>query len=299
MGVMRLGDNEVVCAVLEDGQRVITQRAFLRAIGRDYRLKGRRFRPASDDVGLPPFLAAKNLEPFIDGQFPTTSAPILFKLPAEGRHNTLALGYRAELLPEVCRVFIRARQEKKLTKKQEHVADRSEVLLAALATVGIIALVDEATGFQAERERDALEKILAAYINPELRPWTRYFPDEYYQELFRILGWSYKPMQVKRPKLIGKITDEVIYKQLPPGVREELRRKNPANAKGNRPYRYPQLLTPDMGVPHLQNQLLAVMTLLRVADDKADFDRLCARAFPKEKRQLELALSSTKPKPKT
>jgi hypothetical protein len=293
MGVLKIGDAEIPCAVLEDGRRVLTQRAFLRAIGRDDRAKGRARMDSGGDE-LPPFLAAKNLEPFIHKDFSATTTPAVFKLPAEGRHQSKALGYRAELLPEVCRVFVEARRADALTKNQLHIADKCELLLSAFATVGIIALVDEATGYQAERQRDELEKMLAAYINPELRPWTRTFPDEYYQELFRLLGWSYTPMQFKRPKLIGKITDEIIYKQLPPGVREELRRKNPPSPKGNRPHRYPQLLTMDIGVPHLQNQMLAAMTLMRASKDHAEFRRLYARAFPRPKKnaaQLELPWS--------
>jgi hypothetical protein len=37
-------------------------------------------------------------------------------------------------------------------------------LLRGFARVGIIALVDEATGFQRDRTKDALSKILEAYI---------------------------------------------------------------------------------------------------------------------------------------
>jgi hypothetical protein len=56
-------------------------------------------------------------------------------------------------------------------------------LLRAFARVGIVALVDEATGFQDIRARDDLHKILEAYIAKELLPWTKRFPNEFYKEI--------------------------------------------------------------------------------------------------------------------
>jgi hypothetical protein len=163
-------------------------------------------------------------------------------------------------------------------------------LLDGLADIGIIALVDEATGYQAERDHDALQKILAAYINEELLPWQRRFPDSYYRELFRLLNWQYSPPQVKRPRLVGKITDDVIYKQLPPGVRDALRKKNPPNASGNRTRRHHQFLTEEIGNPHLQNQITAVTTLMRASKTRAQFNELFKTAFPPENEQLELPM---------
>mgnify|MGYP003561277120 CR=1 FL=1 len=52
--------------------------------------------------------------------------------------------------------------------------------MRAFARVGITALVDEATGYQYERENDELQKILKAYISEELLPWQKRFPDIFY-----------------------------------------------------------------------------------------------------------------------
>jgi hypothetical protein len=282
MGVLRVGDAEIPCAVLEDGRRLLTQGGFLRAIGRNRKPKAGHG-GTGVDVMLP-FLTAKNLKPFIGGNFRVSTTPVIFQ-PIEGGR---ALGYSAELLPVVCRVFVEAYRARALTKGQEHIAEKCQILLDGLATVGIIALVDEATGYQAERDRNELEKILAAYINQELLPWTRRFPDPYYREMFRLLGWDYSPPQVKRPKLVSKFTDEWIYKQLPPGVRDKLREKNPPNEKGNRRFRHHQLLTEDIGNPHLQSQITAITTLMRASRSLAEFRRLFRNAFPKPNTQLAL-----------
>jgi hypothetical protein len=74
----------------------------------------------------------------------------------------LASGYRADLLPIVCEVYLQARDAAVLPPNQQHVAKQADILMRGLAHVGIIALVDEATGYQEFRAKDALSRILVA-----------------------------------------------------------------------------------------------------------------------------------------
>jgi hypothetical protein len=245
----------------------------------------------------PAFLAAKNLKPFISEDLIRSTQPILFK-PLSERGGPRAFGYDARLLPEICKVFVDARHAGKLLPSQGHVADKCELLLRALAGVGIIALIDEVTGHQARRDREELHKILEAYINPELipLPWTKRFPEEFYKELFRLHGWQYSPPSVKRPRLLSQLTARLVYQQLPPGVWEELKRVNPANEKGLRKRPHWKHLSRDIGNPHLEKQLIAVTTLMRSAANWRIFERLFERAFPAREfpyqRKLELTSKS-------
>jgi hypothetical protein len=168
-----------------------------------------------------------------------------------------------------------------LTKSQEKIAEYAERIVRGLATIGIFSLIDDATGFTKVRARDELQAILSAYISPELLPWTRRFPDAFYAELHRVRGWPYRPGNNARNSYIGKLTRALIYDPLPRGVREELESRNPyiPEMKGRR-HRHHQLLTEDVGHPHLEKQITAVTTLLRVSDDWADFSRHFSRAFP-------------------
>jgi len=54
-----------------------------------------------------------------------------------------------------------------LPKRQEIIAEQCEILIRALAKVSIIALVDEATGYQRVRGEFELQKMLKAYISEE------------------------------------------------------------------------------------------------------------------------------------
>jgi hypothetical protein len=116
-----------------------------------------------------------------------------------------------------------------LGPSQEKIADKAQILLDALADVAIIALIDEATGYQKRRAHNELQRILSAYIAPELLPWQRRFPISYYEQLHRVMGWRFYASSTARSAYIGKLTNRLIYDKLPPGVLQELRRRNPTD----------------------------------------------------------------------
>jgi hypothetical protein len=286
-GDLVLGDAVIPSAVLDDKRRVLTQSAVMKGLGRARQAKGRSY--YDGDVNLPAFLTAKNLKPFIPSELYVTSSQVIFRRKKGGK----AFGYPAELLPKICGVFIDADDARKLTKLQKHIAQRARVLLRAFAEVGIIALVDEATGYQDERPKDELQKILAAYISPTLLSWTEKFPVEFFKEMFRVYGWpwpfnddDYKgPLG---PRYAGKIIKKIIFENLPPGVLDELERLNPPNRKWQRKNRMAQLLSSDIGHPHVEKLVAVNTALFRISDDRQAFWQAYAKAFPKPGDQLEL-----------
>ena len=278
---LKIGDSIFKASVLEDKTRVLTRATFVKAIGRTGKAKGGR--AYDDEFKMPVFLTANNLKPFIPEELIENSAPVFFK-----HKGSEYIGYKAELLPQVCGVFIDADEAGVLTKTQKPIATKCRILLRGFATVGIIALIDEATGYQYDRDRDELNKILEAYISKELMPWTKRFPPEFYREIFRLHGWEYNPMTVKRPSYVGKLTNKLIYEKLPPGVLDELKKKTPKDDKGRRKHQFHRFLTNDIGNPHLEKQLVAVTTLLKVAPQWSSFKRNFARAFPDGAEQIEM-----------
>lgn len=281
-GILKIGGTEIPCAVLntENNQRVLTQSGVMRALGRARQAKGRQY--YDGDVNLPAFLTAKNLKPFIPNDLYVTSSQIEFRRKGGGK----AFGYPAELLPKVCGVFEDADAAGVLTPAQQHIAIQARVLLRGLAEVGIIGLVDEATGYQEKRAKDELQQILSAYISPTLLPWTERFPIEFFREMFRVWGWPWPATGVSYkgplgPRYAGKLIKQIIYGNLPPGVLEELERQNPPDAKWQRKNRMSQLLTEGIGHPHVE-KLVANMTMLfRLSDNKTDFWRQYERALGK------------------
>lgn len=274
-GDLKIGNLTIPCAVLDDGTRVLTQQGFLEAIGRSGKpAKGR----GSQIEKVAPFLDLDNLIAFVDQDLADSTKPIVFQVPSGSR----AYGYKAELLPRVCEVYLQARDAGELLKSQQNMAKACEILMRALAHVGIVALVDEATGFQYDRSRRALEEILEAFIKDELGKWAKRFPDEFYAELFRLkrLPW---PSEKNPPQYVGHWTNNLVYKRIAPGVLDELRAKTPKSKKGHRRNRFHQWLTDDVGHPKLQEHISAVIALMKSSDDWEDFEKRLNKALPKFK----------------
>ncbi len=258
-GTLDLGGFTLPCYVLEDGTRVLSARGMQQAL----KMSEDNDRTSAK---LTRYLTQKTLKPFIYNDKGVGHFDPLVCYDGEAKIN----GYEATTLVDVCDAFLEARKHIKLSPRQSIIADQCEILVRAFAKVGIISLVDEATGYQHERERDELQKILKAYISEELLPWQKRFPDIYYKELFRLNGWDYSVKGIKqRPSVIGKWTNTLIYEQLPKGVLDELKKKTPVSESGNRTARYHQYLTTDLGEPNLTAQINQVVTIFQLSDNMA------------------------------
>jgi len=276
---IQLGDKEIPCAVLEDGTRILSEFGITRALGSrsgaSKRLK--KDSAKSGRAPLPVFVAPPMLKAFISDELRDgLTNPIKYKVG--GR---VAMGYPAELLPQICDVWLKAREVGAIQKQQMRKCQLAEVLMRGLAHVGIIALVDEATGYQESRTKQALQEILEKFIAKELRPWIKTFPDDYYKHIFRLNNWHYDLSSVKRPSVIGRWTNDIVYDRLAPKVREELQSIAERDNKGRPKHRYFQRLTGDVGHPKLKEHLAAVIALMRASNSWAQFNRSLQRALPK------------------
>jgi P63C domain len=289
IGTIKVGDREIPCSVLENSIRVFSARGIHRVMGSKPR--GGKREPEPGGAVLPSFLASPGIKSFIpEDLMVALISPIQYRPKHGGR---TAFGYNAVLLPQICEVILDA--EKGGAAKAKPLAEMAGILLRAFARVGVIALVDEATGYQQDRARDELNRILEAYISKELMPWTKRFPDEFFRQVYRLHDWEYKQGVVKSPRYLGKVINRTVYEQMPPGVLEELRRLNPKTEAGYRKVQHHRLLTPDTGHPHLDKQIVAVTTLMRVADNKEYFWDLFDRAFPKKGQQMKLEYGENEP----
>jgi hypothetical protein len=285
-GDMDLGGVTVPSHVLEDGTRVLSLGGFENALG-----SRRGKRGSMDDENgtalVPVFLASEGIKQWIsDDLTARLQRPMVFTPKRGGR---TAFGYEATILPEVCKAILRARREKTLKANQEHLAVAAEIIVSALANVGIVALVDEATGYQHDRARDELQKLLSQYIAAELLEWTRRFPNDFFKQIYKIHGWKYQPGVTQGPRYVGKFIKKYVYGKLPPGVVGELEKKNPV-VDGRRRFKHFQWLTEHTGHPHLDAQIVKVTTILQLSDNKGEFERNFAKAFPETGQQTEMEL---------
>lgn len=303
-GEIDFASRRIACAVLDTKVRLLTQETFLTTLGRAPKAKGGQGSQRMIRVGgLPPFLAAENLLPFISDELRQAASPIVFKT----MRGNKAYGYDARLLPMVCEVYLLARdahlaalreaQEQRergenvearpvLLPSQERLVQISDVLIRSMAKEHIVALVDRATGYADQEVRNEITKILEQYIAPHLMPWVRRFPDEFFKQVYRIHGWMYAPGNRKMPQYVGKFINKYIYEPLPPGVLEKLRELNPVLDVGHRATQHHRLLT-DTGNIHLDRQITSTTTIMALSDDAKGFDqnfyRVHAKRIPERK----------------
>jgi len=270
-GILEIGNIKMPCFNLEDGKRVLSGRGMTKAIG----MKGR-------GQGVIRIVTHPALKPFINSDLDLAiRSPIKF-IGAGSRKKKPNAGYEATILHDLCQAVLDARDANALKSKQEkRYALFCETLIRSFAKVGIIALVDEATGYQEIRDRIALQKILEKYITDDWAKWTKTFPDEFYKQLFRLKGIPYPPTSMKRPSYVGHWTNDVVYSRLAPGVLSELKKKNPRQHSGNRKRKFHQYLTREFGHPTLRDHLSNIIFLMKSSANWQKFYRALNRASPK------------------
>lgn len=282
-GILHVGDIDLECYVLEDGRRVINKRGMAKAIG----LKsegGNAFMKTMGRKGMGSEVGQKLLD--------LIENPIYFKyMRSDPGH-----AYEADVLVEVCKAIQRAHAAGKLTSAQESMYQQATALLNAFGKIGVVALIDEATGYQRERSPDALRLLVNQYIEEEKREWQKEFPDEYYLELNRLYGSEKTAIRksgaivLNKPQHFAKFTRQYVYHPLENGaVLAELDQLNPyIDDKGTRKDRFHQHLSKDYGLEKLRLQVREVMTLLKVSDSVDEFKKLFKKRFPSGGDQMDL-----------
>lgn len=277
-GTLSLGDIELNCFVTGDGERFISGRSMTGAIG----MKGR-------GQGMARISTNSTLKPFMSNDL-----IVAIENPVRiiGKTPKPVHGYRAEILADLCDALLEARKEKALITEQEiRYGQYAELLVRGFARVGIVALVDEATGYQEIRAKDALQAILDKYLRKEFAAWAKRFPDDFYREIFRLREWNWNAISAARPRVVGRYTNDIVYARLAPGILDELRSLNPKQEDKGRARKHHQYLTDDIGHPALAQHLHAVIGLMRASSTWGQFKTMLDRAFPKKGTQLDLLLN--------
>ena len=189
-------------------------------------------------------------------------SPIPFRNPDGGG---VAYGFEAAVLPEVCGAVLEAHRTGATTSRQDAIVERASVLLQGLGTVGIIGLIDEATGYEKVRAEHSLARILDKFLSEELQPWARTFPSEFYELLFDLNGWGVPPPEGQKPGVVGKMTVDLIYARLAPGVLEEVMARTPRLPSGELKWRLHRWFTPEFGHPKVREQIRLAIAFMKTS----------------------------------
>ena len=262
-------DIKIECYVLENGERVFSLRGTARTMG----LKG------GGALALPRMLSANYIQSYLSEDIKrwmheTNEGKVQQIRPPEGGNSFHA--FKATLLVDLADAFYKAKNDGIFDKPnmsyQKVLADRLYNITLAFSKVGIDAFIDEITGYQDFREKDALQKLLNLYVEGLFQPWERRFPEEFYKEIYRLKGWEYTGSS-RRPHTVAKITNEFIYSLLPEDVMKEVRERKTGNEKLH------QWLSSEVGLSHLEKQITSATTLMRASDTWEEFEKLFNRSF--------------------
>lgn len=279
---LKLGDLEIPCYVLEDGTRVFSGRGVQKAIG--YHSKSGQWMKSFCNIkGLSPYFYAGD-----QSIAERLSNPIKFKRVDAGGSQSDTNGYEVTLLVDICSIIIDANRAGDFDDTK--IVRDADIIIRSVAKVGIIALVDEVTGYQQDKNRakDELQKFLAQFISDEASRWVKTFNDSFFEMIYRMHGWSWT-LTHRRPGVVGKWINDIVYERLAPVILTELQKVNPKTDKGTRKDRHHQHLTEDVGRPKLKEHLAAVEALGRASGyNWAKFMQMLNAAFPKQYQQLDL-----------
>lgn len=291
-GQIDVGGFKLSCFVLEDETRVISGREMQRAL----RMVDED-EEAAQTAGtrLSRYLNQKTLKPFI------------YKDKNEGHYNPIACfkgdakinGYEATVLVDICDAFMQARKSITLSPRQAIIAEQCELIIRSFAKLGIVALIDEATGYQEIRRKDALQEYLNKILSKELAAWAKKFPDEFYENIYKLRGWQWQGMTVNRYSVVAHYTNDLVYERMAPGLLKELQERSPKKNTGERPNKLHQWLNTDIGNPMLAQHLHTIINFQRLAIVNGygweRFIKTIDQVMPRKGETLEMTLNDTLP----
>mgnify|MGYP001467458706 CR=1 FL=1 len=252
-GALKIGEAELPCYVLNNGERVFS-------------LKGAVVGLIETEGGpLAEYVKVQSLRPFLpDDLIPAENdvIPALIQFDTGGEGFTKsAHGLPVEKFMDLCAAYSTAADNTELTERQSRIAANANRFLRACAKVGIVALVDEATGYQGQREADELQFKLNLYLAESMRKWEKTFPDELWTQFGRLTGWA-KPAH-QRPKYWGQLVLELVYKYLDPDVAQYLQDNAPKPTHGQN---YHQWLSSQFGLQRLVEHIWKLVGVASTCD---------------------------------
>jgi hypothetical protein len=214
-------------------------------------------------------------------------ALIQFDTGSEGV-SKYALGLPVEKFIDLCDAYSKAAEiPNNLTERQQRIAISANAFLRACAKVGIIALVDEATGYQAQRPLDELQLKLKLFLAEEMRKWEKTFPDELWIQFGRLTNW--KGTLHQRPKYWGKLVMKLIYEYLDPDVAQWLRENAPKPRHGEN---YFQWMNEQYGLKKLIEHIWKVVGIASTCETLDELEKRMEQLYGKRpgfQFQLKLA----------
>lgn len=274
-GIIKIGEFELPCYVLNNEMRVLSQREVVKLIS------GGR-----ESGNLYAYLKARAIQDYLPDKFKASDDvsdrnTLIFRAGAISAH-----GIQASDLVDICNAYLKARQSGILHPSQARLAEQAEMFISACAKTGIDAIVDEVTGYQYFRKANELQEKFKNYLQDEYREWTLTFPRQFFLQLYKLEGITPPIDNSPYPKRFGKYVMQFAYDTLDPDVADYLRENNP-NPGGKKHHH--QLFN-EFGYMNLQQHVMSVLGIMKASINLEKFKDNIAIAFPNAKTQRTIRL---------
>ncbi len=272
-GELLLGTEKIPCYVLANGERIFSLKGVVVAL------------TGTEGGQLAEYIKVRSIREYLPSDLipaENGSIPALINFDTGGAAFAKnAVGVPVERFMDICIAFSTALQESnsgsanvKLTDRQKEIAIKANAFLRATAKIGIIALVDEATGYQYDRPVDALEFKLNLFLREEMREWEKTFPDDLWKQFGRLTNWTGSIHS--RPKYWGKLVNELVYGYLDKDVYNWLK-SNAPKPVGNLSYH--RWLTEQYGLKKLIEHIWQLVGMASACTSMSELRRKMAEKY--------------------
>lgn len=254
-GILIIGDVEADCYVLDTTERVLSQRGLAHLLLGGGHKRG--------DFGQ--YLERIPFEN--NGLASESEVAINFPIIKFWAQGNVGNGYNSDTIINILEAYSNALANGWLRKNQMHIGARAVKIQSSLARLGIVAVIDEATGYQAVREKNDLEVRLAFYLREKPREYEKRYPDEMRIEAIRILKMD--PETKHHPGPMARVFRKQIYDYiLGADVASVLKERNP-HPGGNHPH---HTFVDDKVTRLIDWRIGEVLSQLKASDSWAEFN---------------------------
>ena len=281
-------DIKIDCYVLDNGDRVLTQRGIQRILGIP--------QSSSGDV-LKKYLLSFNSRENKPANYKEVEAGFnevcSFHRKGAGGSQPDAKAYDAAFLMDVCHFIQDLDRYNLLPLEWKFLNQNATIIERAFSKLGIYAYIDEATGYIKEKRKEEYRELFNQFLTEEAEKWHKLFPDDFFEIIWKLWLQKKSPKNSKRPGFFGHIINKYVYMPLaidklhmdPKKARgvllEQLNNKNPVKDNKRRKYRHTQFLN-DIGQEVLKEHLLKLITIGKISPNKNKFNENFARLFNME-----------------
>lgn len=277
-GLLPLGEIHLQAYVLKDKRRVFHKKSMGKALG---------LTSEGGNVFLRT-INSKGLASYISDQIKIAlNNPIVFQT----MDGTIAHGYEGTVLIDICDAIWEAKRDGALTPTQHKIGLRAEFIFRSSAKLGIVALIDEATGYIADKDKEEYRNLFRQFLLEECRGYESEFPDQIFDMIYAIHKLPRKHKN-KHPQFFGHFFRKYIYTPLANSnglILEMLDEKNPVvYDNGGRRYKMHPFLTKELGIPALKAHYWQLLGIWNATKSKIPFEKGFKKAFPQIGDQQDL-----------